>query len=577
MTGETAAATFCAAIVDEWVRAGVSDAVVTPGSRSTPLTLALAARTVPRLHVHLDERSAGFCALGLGLSSGRPAVAVTTSGTAAAELHPAVVEAHHARVPLIVVTADRPPELQDVGASQTIDQTRLFGPAVRWFAEPGAPEWDAAGSWRSLGARSVAEATKSPPGPVHLNLAFRDPLVGVPGAIPEGRRGGRPWHEVVGGTRRASRREVDAVRDALEGRAGVIVAGRGAPAASDVCGLAARLGWPVLADQQSGCRVPGSVGRFDPLLRHAPFAETHRPEVVLQLGAPPASKILAEWIAGSGAHHVVVDRHDAWLDAGRLADVVAVVDPDDLLQRLEEVLTAGVDAAWASSWAAAERAAGSAVSEVLAAHEQPSEPGIAQATVAALPDGSSLVVASSMPIRDVEWYAEPREGVRVLANRGANGIDGVISPALGVALDSGPTAALVGDVAFLHDSGALVGLADRDIDLVVVVVNNDGGGIFSFLPQATALEPAVFERLFGTPHGTDIGAVAAAFGVEVNSVERQVGVAPAVASAAGAGVRLVVAETDRQANVAVHEDLAAAVAARLDAEGISEGAVRRVG
>ena len=182
-----------------------------------------------------------------------------------------------------------------------------------------------------------------------------------------------------------------------------------------------------------------------------------------------------------------------------------------------------------------------------------------------------------MPIRDVEWYAEPRDGLRVLANRGANGIDGVISTALGVALDAGPTAALVGDVAFLHDSGALVRLADRDVDLVVVVVNNDGGGIFSFLPQATALEPAVFERLFGTPHGTDIGAVAAAFGVEVTTVERQAGVAPAVASAAGAGVRLVVAETDRQANVAVHEDLAAAVGARLDAEGISEGAVRRVG
>ena len=295
----TVQATFAATVVDEWVRAGVTDAVVAPGSRSTPLALALDARAEVRVHVHLDERSAGFYALGLGLATGQPAVVLTTSGTAAVELHPAVVEAHHAHVPLLACTADRPPELHDVGASQAIDQVHLFGRAVRWFAQPGVPDDAARGTWRSLAARAVAEArgASGAPGPVHLNLAFREPLVGEPDALPPARPGGGPWHSVE----RAEPAALD-ISDRVAGRRGIVVAGADAPGPLVVHGIAEALGWPVVADARSGCRVPTRtmVAAFDALLRSPEFAAEHRPEVVLRLGAPLTSRVLNEWLAGDG-------------------------------------------------------------------------------------------------------------------------------------------------------------------------------------------------------------------------------------------------------------------------------------
>ena len=300
----TVQATFAATMVDEWVRAGVVDAVVAPGSRSTPLALALDARAEVCVHVHLDERCAGFYALGLGLVTGRPAIVLTTSGTAAAELHPAVVEAHHAHVPLVACTADRPPELHDVGANQTIDQAHLYGRAARWFAQPGVPDDGGRGAWRSLAARAVAEAKGAggAPGPVHLNLAFREPLVGEPEALPPARPDGRPWHSVAP----AESVALD-VSDRVAGRRGIIVAGADGPGPVVVHGIAEALGWPVLADARSGCRVPArtTVGAFDALLRAPAFASAHRPDVVLRLGVPLTSRVLSEWLAASGADQVL--------------------------------------------------------------------------------------------------------------------------------------------------------------------------------------------------------------------------------------------------------------------------------
>ena len=561
MTPGEAQATFAATLVDEWVRSGVRHAVVSPGSRSTPLAVALDADDRIAVHVFLDERSASFCAVGIGRATGVPAVVVTTSGTAAAECHAAVLEASHGGVPLLVCTADRPPELQGVGAPQTVDQVGLYGRAVRWAAEPGVPDPVSAGTWRSLATRAVAEATGARPGPVHLDLAFRDPLVGEPGPLPPGRDDGAPWHRVWPLRRPGT---TEAVADGLRAPRGVVVAGAGASPAG-VARLAEATGWPVLADPLSGCRLPGAVAAFDSVLRVRAFAEAHRPDVVVRVGAMPASRVLGEWLAGSGARVVLVERAGAFLDPERLAAEVvpggaAVLA--DLARRLEGV----ADPAWGASWARAEAAAQAAIDRALAGREEVTEPAVARSLLATLPDGATLVVSSSMPVRDLEWYGRARAGVRVLANRGANGIDGVVSTAVGVALATGgPTALLIGDLALLHDAGGLLGLADREVDLAIVVVDNRGGGIFSFLPQAGSLPADRFERLLATPHGVDIPGLAAVHGLAALRVHDADGLAPALTAAVlTPGPLVVVAPTDRSANVAVHDELHAAVATALD-------------
>ncbi len=551
----TTAATFCATLVDEWVRAGVTDAVVCPGSRSTPLALAVVRDGRIGVHIHHDERSGAFIGLGIGLASGRPAVVVTTSGTAAAELHPAVVEAHQSGVPLIASTADRPPELQDVGAPQTIDQTHLFGASVRWFADAGAPSDDAASSWRSLASRAVAEALGAGGrgrGPVHLNLPFRDPLVGDAGPLPAGRADGRPWHRLIDDAGELGDDEIDVLAQALESVRGVIVAGAGA-AGPGVHALADRVGWPVLADPRSGARVPArtTVAAFDAILRHPRFASDHRPDVVLRLGEPPASKVLAQWLAASGARQVAVQAPGRWIDPGRTAEIVVAGDPARLVAALAKRLggAAASGAPWLARWAHAEEVAQRAIDLRISSLDAPSEPAVARRLMASLPDGASLVVSSSMPVRDLEWFAAPRLGVEVFSNRGANGIDGVVSTAVGVALARrSSTALLIGDVAVLHDANGLLNAATRGIDLTIVVVDNDGGGIFSFLPQATDLSPEVFEQLFGTPHGVDVTGLAAVYGI------------PEVAEVGeGSGVRMVRVRTNRGENVTVHDELNRAV------------------
>ena len=542
---ENVQATFCATLVDEWARAGVRHAVVSPGSRSTPLALALAADGRIDLGVHHDERAAAFMALGIGLATGTPAVVLTTSGTATAHLFPAVLEASHAGVPMLVCTADRPPELQGVGAPQTIDQAELYGRAVRWFADAGVADAGSTSSWRPLAARAVAEAIGADPGPVHLNLPFREPLVGEPGELPPSTGSGRD--EGSSATRIATRLP--------EAARGVIVAGGGIVDRGAVEALARTTGWPVLADPRSGCRLPDgwSIACFDALLRHDRFAEQHRPDVVVRLGDAPASKVLASWLASSGAHQIAVGRRV--VDPERTAAERVTADPS--LWCSVATTSHDADPEWLASWRAADRAAQAAIEAAVDAYDELTEPFVAR-TVAA--QAETLVVASSMPVRDVEWYAEPRAGLTVFANRGVNGIDGVVSTAVGVALTGRRVTALVGDVAFLHDSNALIGLTGRGVDLTIVVVDNRGGGIFSFLPQARLLPAPRFEELFGTPHDVDLVALAGAHGIDAITIAAPAELAGALR---GGGVSVVVVPTVRHRNVEVHDELHAAVAAAV--------------
>jgi 2-succinyl-5-enolpyruvyl-6-hydroxy-3-cyclohexene-1-carboxylate synthase len=321
----------------------------------------------------------------------------------------------------------------------------------------------------------------------------------------------------------------------------------------------------VLADPRSGCRLPrpNTVTTFDDLLRHEPFARDHTPTVVLRLGRPPASRLLAEWLAVSGAHQVQVVTTPAWVDPEGTAARRVIADPTALCRDLAKRISAASRTPWAARWRRAEERAQAAIATTVAELGRPTEPRVARALVAGLPDGSTLVASSSMPIRDVEWYAAPRDGLRILANRGANGIDGVVSTAVGVALASTtPTALLVGDIAFLHDQNGLLGLAAREPDLTIVVVDNDGGGIFSFLPQATEVPEERFETLFGTPHGVDALAVAALHGLPTRELDDLDDFAGLI-NARGGGPRVVRVRTDRADNVAVHRAIHEAVAGAL--------------
>jgi 2-succinyl-5-enolpyruvyl-6-hydroxy-3-cyclohexene-1-carboxylate synthase len=558
-------ATFCATLVDEWVRAGVHHAVVCPGSRSTPLALALADRADHgdlALHVHHDERSGGFLALGLALACGEPTVVLTTSGTAAAELHPAVVEADLAGVPLLVCTADRPSELIDVGAPQAIDQTHLYGRSTRWFHAPGVADEVMAPRWRPMAARAHAEAMGPRPGPVHLDLAFREPLVGTAGPLPIGRATGpwawRPAPEAgTGGA--VGLRE-------LAGQRGILVAGAGSGRGDHVDAVARALGWPVLAAPQADVwhRRGACIVGADAVLRNPVDL---RPEVIVRLGGSLASRVVGEWLADSGAPEIVVAGPGAWDDPHGTALVVQSARPGDVAARWTEQVAEVRpvdDGGWRAAWDALGSAADAAIARALAAEAGPTEPGTARALVSALPAGAHLVASSSMPIRDLEWYAVAERPLHVHANRGANGIDGVVSTAVGVAVATGgPTALLIGDVAFLHDTNGLLGAARRGVHLVVVVVDNDGGGIFSFLPQAGSVAAERFEALYGTPHGVDLVGLSAAHGARAAVVDD---LDSALAGALAApGLHVLVVRTDRTENVAVHHRLNAAVSAALAA------------
>jgi 2-succinyl-5-enolpyruvyl-6-hydroxy-3-cyclohexene-1-carboxylate synthase len=540
-------ATFCATLVDEWVRRGVRHAVVAPGSRSTPMALALAGRAELGVHIVHDERAAAFVALGLGLD-GVPAVLLCTSGTAAANFHPAVVEAGLSDIPLLVLTADRPPELRDVGAPQTIDQAGLYGRAVRWFHDPGVADAAASGTWRSLGRRAVAAAVN---GPVHLNLPFREPLLGTAHELPPAPAVTPPLPTVAG---TAPATSLDGLAEALRAERGLLLAGgRSGADPEAVAMLSKATGWPVLADPLSGCRdLPGAVTAFDALLRVERFADEHGPDLAVRIGRPAASKVLATWLARSeapvlqvGGPGVIDPDHNA---------VVAL--PASALAALAELAAvAPRSSSWATSWSAASAAAERAIAEALGAEPRLSEPGVARTVAEHLPEGARLVVASSMPVRDLEWYGGPAAVAH--ANRGANGIDGVLSTALGIALGGSTTVALVGDVAFVHDAGALTALSRRRADLRIVVVDNDGGAIFSFLPQAAELPAARYEQLFGTPHGTDVTALAAAHGIGATTVESAAELAARLVQPGPSVTRVA---TERGANLADHAALHAAVA-----------------
>ncbi|MEV6030924.1 2-succinyl-5-enolpyruvyl-6-hydroxy-3-cyclohexene-1-carboxylic-acid synthase [Nonomuraea sp. NPDC052116] len=539
MNPATALATV---LVDELVRCGLTDVVLAPGSRSAPLALALHAESRVRLHVRIDERSASYLALGLAKRGERPVALICSSGTAVANFHPAVIEASESGVPLLLLTADRPPELRGTGANQTIDQIKLFGSSTRWFAEVGVPE-DRPGQvayWRSLACRAYQRASgPSDPGPVHLNLAFREPL------IPDG---DTAWSEPLdgGGNGPWVRARVAPPPVALHiapTRRGVLVVGDGAANVRRYVAAAGMAGWPVLSEPNGGGRYGDhAISTYHYLLGTPEFADAHQPDVIVTLGRPGLSRPLLSWLKRAGEHIVVAPDLGRWPDPTRSATQVA--------QAVEIPVAAGDDS-WLHAWRQADAVVRSATDAVLDASGT-SEPRLARDLVDALPNGALLFCGSSMPIRDLDQAMRPRRGIRLMASRGASGIDGVVSAAMGAALaHNGPSYALIGDLSFLHDqNGLILGPREPRPDLCFVVVNNDGGGIFSLLPQAAVRDP--FERVFGTPHGVDLAYVAAATRTPYTLVEDIADLSKAMR---GEGPRIVEVRTDREENVIMHARL----------------------
>ena len=549
------------ALCDELARCGLRHACTSPGSRNTPILLSLVGEPRIRCWSHLDERCAGFFAVGAAKASQTPVAMTCTSGTAAANFVPAVVEAYWARVPLIVLTADRPAELRDVGAGQAIDQLKLYGDAVKWFSEvelpPAADE--AAMRWiRQLACRAYWTAAGGRPGPVHLNLPLREPLILEQPLGPEilpGRPDGRPWvgRSGAGSSARPAARSLPP--------RGVVVAGRDEAAlGAHAAATAERLGYPLLADPLSGARHgPTAIATYDLLLRAPDPSLT--PDVVVRVGDLPTSKPLRAWLAalGDDVMQLALDPHGAWQDPDGVASEIWDGDPAAGLH----ALAATPEPRWLSGWLSADQAASGALEKALG--DGLSEPLVAGRLGDWLPAEATLFVAASMPIRDVELYLPARRGLpRVLSNRGANGIDGTVSAAFGAAAAGGPqrpVTLLIGDVALAHDIGGLLAARRLGLELTIVLLNNDGGGIFHFLPVSG--EGDAFEEHVATPHGLDFEQVAAVYGFayerpgspeDLRSVLRHSG-----------GCRLIEVRTDRARNLALHRAAAAAALAAVRA------------
>jgi 2-succinyl-5-enolpyruvyl-6-hydroxy-3-cyclohexene-1-carboxylate synthase len=547
-------------VVDHLVRFGMEQACVSPGSRSTPIALALARHPSVRLHVHLDERASGFFALGVAKASGRPVAVACTSGTAAAELLPAAVEASMSRATLVLLTADRPPELRGVGANQAIDQIDLFGSYVRASIDAPVPgDGPYEDGWNEL----VVELTKAsmgwPPGPVHLNLPFREPLVGADVDLPASPASGTEHTLSADPTPE----EFEALEHELASTAdGLIVAGAAREASPTLPRLARSVAWPIVAEPTSGLRVPGTLSAGQFLLSDGRFADAHVPHVVVQFGAAPTSRVGLELVRRAG-RLVIVDQDHLVADPHRKAALTIRAEAAAFVPELEEAVQPRAESGWLGDWIEADAVARSAVDELIDGWEEPFEGRIARDVADSAPEGSTLVVGSSMPVRDLDAFMRPREGLRVLANRGASGIDGFVSTALGVSATGVPTIALCGDLTLLHDVGSLLWSAKRGYDCVFVVPNNDGGAIFSFLPQRELPE---FEELFATPHGLDLSAVCVAAGAGHTLVERAGDLVPAIERARDAGgVHVVEVPTDRDRNVELHAAVRDAVGAALRA------------
>ncbi|PSP83223.1 2-succinyl-5-enolpyruvyl-6-hydroxy-3-cyclohexene-1-carboxylic-acid synthase [Halobacteriales archaeon QS_1_68_17] len=586
MTAPNRNTLWARAFVSELAAGGVDGVCLAPGSRSTPLTAAVAEHPDLRAFSHLDERSAAYFALGRGRRTGRPTPVVCTSGTAAANFHPAVIEASQSRVPLLVLTADRPPELADSGANQTIDQEKLYGDAVRWYRDMPEPEPEPRKlrMLRTTAARALSAATGANPGPVHLNFRFRKPLEPTPvaGDVPEdlpaeAPRGARgrdgPYVTTSRGTPDLAANDRARIVEAVEAAdRGLIVAGPadGGLSRAALSRLAATTGFPVLADPLSDLRFGPHLretdvpvcGGYDSYLDAPAVADWPAPDVVLRFGASPTSKVLRHYLRDADARQFVVDPAGGWREAEFAATDLVVADECRLAGQVADGVASRAIPNWPDRFAAAERGYWEAVADACA--EQFFEGALLREVAALAPDPATVFVSNSMPVRDLDRFGEPRGAdLTVLGNRGASGIDGIVSTALGAgsATDE-PLVLVTGDLAYYHDMNGLLALSRCDVDATVVLVNNDGGGIFHLLPIEEFDPP--FTDQFKTPHGLDFAPTADLYDLTFERADDRDAFAAAFQeSVAGPGTDVIEVPLDAERSHRFRETLHERVADRL--------------
>ncbi|HDX9576926.1 TPA: 2-succinyl-5-enolpyruvyl-6-hydroxy-3-cyclohexene-1-carboxylic-acid synthase [Bacillus pseudomycoides] len=573
---------YLGAFVDELARLRVEDVVISPGSRSTPLALLMTQHEQIRTYLHVDERSAAFFALGIAKAKKRPVALLCTSGTAAANYYPAVCEAFHSRVPLLVLTADRPHELRDIGAPQAMKQFHLFGSFAKQFIEMALPE--AAEPMyryaRMTVGRAVAGALQTPKGPVHLNFPLREPLI-PDFSLEELWEKGRGEYQatVQQGTIAMTDEYAASLRERLlHMEKGLIVCGDDShpDIAEAVVAFSETYGYPILADPLSGLRSgvhrkETIIDCYDTFLRNEQLRDSWKPDVIIRFGGMPVSKAIMQYLKKQKeALHIVVDESGNWRDSALMSTEVVYANDASFCEQLVNGVKHQNNQEWLHMW----QHVNAAVKEKLAdikSYEHAFEGKVITELVDVLPKEATLFVSNSMPIRDTDTFFFTNEkNIEVVANRGVNGIDGIVSTALGVSVARDPLVLVVGDLSFYHDLNGLLAAKLHDLHATIVVVNNDGGGIFSFLPQYEQKEH--FEALFGTPLGLDYEHVVKmyngsfqrvhtweAFRHEVNKGTRE------------KGLHVIEIKTDREENLHLHRDMmkkaAVVVSQALQGEG----------
>jgi 2-succinyl-5-enolpyruvyl-6-hydroxy-3-cyclohexene-1-carboxylate synthase len=554
---------FAATFVDELVRNGVTDAVISPGKRATLVAAAIERDERIRTHVFVDERSGSFFALGLARKTSRPTLLWCTSGTAAAEYYPAVIEASYSRVPLIVATGDRPVEQHSVRDWQSMDQTHLYGNATRWFFDFGTAEEGVSGHWRSMISRGYFEAVGGTgvAGPVHFNVPIREPFSLLPVEPVPGRADGQPWHRSDAPQVSVNQSAVDELVEKAKTQRGVFLLGAGPVDTDAVHAAADALGWPVLAQTRSAAHaaVPEVIGAADVIVRNETFTNAHVPDVFVHVGAPLLiSRPTMAYFKATPAEEWSVEANPSWQGHAQKAARIVASEPSDFFRAIARSATRNEDRSWLDAWRRADHAVQEAISETLDAETALTEAAVARSLFASLPSPTNLFCSTSMPVRNIDWWSKPREGVQVFANRGVSGLEGITSTALGVAAASESTES---NVLFIGDLGALYDInglwtsrgSSAELQLTIVLVDNNGGGIFRVFPHLSdELSPEVYDRVVTTSHNVDIPRVLSAFDIDVLEVDDISSFRNAVIkSIESGGVRVVYCKTDAQRDLAM--------------------------